>query len=90
MRAALDGHPEIKELLRSIDKLRGPGREEALQASLGVSRIQGDAKDAEEIRRFGEVRIGEEERRAMRELAEATEAAVRGNREATIGLDWGD
>ena len=87
MRAALEGHPGLKELLRSIDKLRGPAREEALQVSLGVSR---DAKDAEQIHRFGEVIIGEEDRRAIRELAEATEAAVRGNQEAILGLDWSD
>ena len=90
MRAALEGHPELKELLRSIDRLRGPAREEALQATLGVSRPQRDAENAEQIYRFGEVKIGEEERRAMRELAEATEAAVRGSQEAILGLDWGD
>lgn len=62
-----------------------------MQASLGVSRSQArDAKDAEQIHRFGEVRIGEEETKAMRELVEATEAAVRGNEEAILGLDWGD
>ena len=90
MRIALEGHPELKELLRSIDKLRGPAREEALQATLGVSRSQRDAENAEQIYRLGEVRIGEEERRAMRKLAEATEAAVRGNQETILGLDWGD
>jgi hypothetical protein len=87
VRAALEGHPGLKELLRSIDRLRGPAREEALQVSLGVSR---DAKDAEQIHRFGGVKISEEDRRAMRELAEASEAAVRGNREAILGLDWSD
>jgi len=90
VRAALEGHPELKELLRSIDKLRGPAREEALQATLGVARSQRDAENAEQIFRVGEVRIGEEERKAMRELAEATEAAVRGNQGAILGLDWGD
>jgi hypothetical protein len=90
VRAALEGHSGIKELLRSIDKLRGPDREEALQVSLGVSRSQVNTQEAEQIHRFGEVRIGEEERKAMRELAEATEAAVRGNRDAILGLDWGD
>ena len=90
MRAALEGHPELKELLRSIDRLRGPAREEALQATLGVCRAQRDAEDAEQIYRLGEMRIGEEERRAMRDLAEATEAAVRGSQEAILGLDWGD
>jgi hypothetical protein len=87
VRAALEGHPGLKELLRSIDKLRGPAREEALQVSLGVSRSLVNGRDVEQIHGFGE---GEEDRRAMRELAEATEAAVRGNREATLGLDWSD
>lgn len=85
MRAALEGHAGLKELLRSIDRLRGPAREEALQASLGVSRR--DAENAEQI--YG-LRIGDEERSAMRELAEASETAVRGNRDAVLGLDWGD
>lgn len=85
VRAALEGHAGLKELLRSIDRLRGPAREEALQASLGVSRR--DAENAEQI--YG-LRIGDEERSAMRELAEASETAVRGNRDAVLGLDWGD
>jgi len=90
VRAALEGHPGIKDLLRSIDRLRGPAREEALQATLGVRRPQRDAKDAEHPYRLGEMILGEEEKGAMRELAEATEAAVRGNEEADLGLDWGD
>ncbi|KAI9437533.1 hypothetical protein H4582DRAFT_2150593 [Lactarius indigo] len=89
VRAALEGHPGLKELLRAIDKLRGPAREEALQASLGVSRSQANGRDAENAEQLYGVRIGEEERRAMRELAEATEMAVRGN-ESILGLDWGD
>ena len=90
MRAALEGHPALKELLRAIDRLRGSAREEALQATLGVCRSQRDAENAEQTYRLGEVILGEEERGAMRELVEATEAAVRGNEEAMLGLDWGD
>ncbi|KAH8993423.1 hypothetical protein EDB92DRAFT_401398 [Lactarius akahatsu] len=86
VRAALEGHPGLKELLRTIDRLRGPAREEALQAGLGVSRSQVNGRDAENAE---QMRIGEEERRAMRELAEAIEMAVRGN-ESILGLDWGD
>ena len=86
----MEGHPELKDLLRSIDKLRGPTREEALQAALGVARSQRDAENAEQVYRVGEVSIGEEERKAMRELAEATEAAVRGNQAAILGLNWDD
>ncbi len=87
MRAALEGHPGLKELLRAIDRLRGPAREEALQASLGVSRSQVNGRDTENAEQI--LRIGEEGRRAMRDLAGATERAVRGN-EAILGLDWGD
>jgi len=87
VRAALEGHPGLKELLRAIDRLRGPAREEALQASLGVSRSQVNGRDTENAEQI--LRIGEEGRRAMRDLAGATERAVRGN-EAILGLDWGD
>jgi len=89
VRAALEGHPGLKELLRAIDRLRGPAREEALQASLGVSRSQVNGRDTENAEQIYGVRIGEEGRRAMRDLAGATERAVRGN-EAILGLDWGD
>ncbi|KAI9453774.1 hypothetical protein BJY52DRAFT_799063 [Lactarius psammicola] len=88
VRAALEGHPGLKELLRAIDRLRGPAREEALQASLGVSGSQVNGRDAENAEQIYGVRIGEEERRAMRELAEASERAVRGN-DPILGLDWG-
>ncbi|KAH8995237.1 hypothetical protein EDB86DRAFT_2804565 [Lactarius hatsudake] len=88
VRAALEGHPGLKELLRAIDRLRGPAREEALQAALGVSRSQVNGRDTENAEQMYGVRIGEEERKAMRELAEVTEMAVRGN-ESILGLDWG-
>ncbi len=32
----------------------------------------------------------QEDTRALRELAEAIEAAVRGGKEDALGLDWGD
>lgn len=31
-----------------------------------------------------------DDQRALRELAEVVEAAVRGGREGMLGLDWGD
>ncbi|KAI0301044.1 hypothetical protein B0F90DRAFT_1629110 [Multifurca ochricompacta] len=78
VRAALTTHPILKDMLRSIDKLRGGAREEAIEASLGVSRS--------DLKRM---RIGDDERRAMRELTEAIERAVRGEQqEGALGLDW--
>jgi len=91
VRAALTGRPKLKDALRSIDRLRGSAREEALQSCLGVSRSDvmssggGGIGTAMEM---GGIRVGEEEKEAMRELAEAIETAVRGNREDALGLDW--
>lgn len=36
----------------------------------------------------GEIIVGEEEKEAMREFAEAIEGAVRGNRGDSLGLNW--
>lgn len=85
MREALRAHPRLKEVLRTIDGLRGSEREEALQLALGVSRrdVGGGVEIVPEI---GEG-IGEGERQAMRGLAEAIEAACREG-EGTLGLDW--
>ncbi|EIM82866.1 uncharacterized protein STEHIDRAFT_102293 [Stereum hirsutum FP-91666 SS1] len=81
VRNALASHPRLKDVLRKIDSLRGQEREEALQRALGVS--QYDARGA-----GGYV---EEDKVALRELAEAVETAVRGGKEGvTLGLDWGD
>lgn len=33
---------------------------------------------------------GEDDVKALRQLAEAVESAVRGGKEGTLGLDWGD
>jgi len=83
----------LKEVLRTIDGLEGSAREEALHASLGISRsdVRWDAdgcrsgRRGEEMVRFSEER---EVREAMRGLAESIEAAVRGSREGILGLDW--
>jgi hypothetical protein len=86
----LAGHPGLKEVLRTIDELRGSGREEALQAALGVSgREVGERErgiDSEVV--VGSGRIGEGERYAMRGLAEAIEEAVRPSRDGLLGLSW--
>ncbi|KAI0948963.1 hypothetical protein AcW1_008692 [Taiwanofungus camphoratus] len=78
VRRALASHPQLPGLLRSIDQLRGPDREEALEQALGVSPSIGARAQSEE------------DTRALRELAEAIEAAVRGGKQAVLGLDWGD
>jgi zinc finger HIT domain-containing protein 3 len=93
VRTALTRHPELKDLLRSIDGLWGSARENALQACLGVSpsdvTSSGGGGTGTIVSGIRGIQIGEEEKEGMRELAEAIEAAVRGNREDGLGLDWG-
>jgi hypothetical protein len=66
----------------SIDKLRGPDREHALQRALGVTA-------PEIVPNAGSVELSEDVL-ALRALAEAVEAAVRGGKEGALGLDWGE
>lgn len=84
VRKALVAHPRLLELLISIDKLRGPDREDALQRALGVSIDQ--LKDPNGSKISVE---STEEVIALRQLAEAVEAAVRGGK-VVLGLDWGE
>ncbi|SRR5712691_7472642 len=89
VREALRAHPRLKEVLRTIDGLRGSEREEALQLALGVSPRDvsgGSGGGLEIVPEIGEG-IGGAERQAMRGLAEAIEAACREG-EGTLGLDW--
>jgi zinc finger HIT domain-containing protein 3 len=89
VRAALTGQPRLQELLRSIDRLRGSAREEAIQDCLGVSRSEvRNSDNVSRGRMGGEIIVGEEEKEAMREFAEAIEGAVRGNRGDSLGLNW--
>ena len=79
-------YPRLKELLRSINSLHEHQREHALQRALGVS-------DADALSRSGaasDERYADEDRKALRALAEAVEAAVRGGQKQVLGLDWGD
>ena len=85
MRKALAANPRLPEVLRSIDQLRGEEREDALQRALGIS-----AADAHPSSRAGPAVQPEEDVKALRELAEAIEAAVRGGKQDALGLDWGD
>ncbi|KAJ7762477.1 hypothetical protein B0H16DRAFT_1528977 [Mycena metata] len=82
IRQALATHPNLPALLTSIDKLRGPDREYALQRALGVT--------APEISSMNTGTELSEDVLALRALAEAVEAAVRGEREGVLGLDWGE
>lgn len=82
VRKALSDHPSLKPLLRSIDSLRGTERETALQRALGVS--QEDHQGVSGINRFG---IVEEDIEAVRQLSSALEAAIRGEKSNTLGLD---
>ena len=64
-----------------MDKLRGPERDRALQRALGVTPLDIQAQAR------GHVELGDDVI-ALRELAEAVEAAVRGGEEGVLGLDW--
>lgn len=74
----------LRDLLRSIDKLRGESREDAIKRALGVSSL--DVKppsSASSTQNSDDVQ-------ALRKLAEAVEAAVRGGKEDVLGLNWSD
>lgn len=80
MRRALSDLPNLKPLLGSIDSLRGTEREAALQRALGVS--QEDHQGVSDMNRFSE-----EDIEAVRQLSSAVEAAIRGDKPNTLGLD---
>ncbi|KAJ6538787.1 hypothetical protein DFH09DRAFT_1090223 [Mycena vulgaris] len=82
IRTTLAAHPNLPALLTSIDKLRGPDREHALQRALGVT-----APEIAPAHGGGEL---SEDVLALRALAEAVEAAVRGGKTGALGLDWGE
>jgi hypothetical protein len=66
----------------SIDKLRGVDRESALQKALGVT-----PPDIDDRRKPKELN---EDTLALREFAEAVEAAIRGGNDTALGLNWGE
>lgn len=74
----------MHDLLRSLDKLRGDERQDAIQSALGVSTA--DVKPPGIIA----PEQSREDVQALRRLAEAIEAAVRGGNHDVLGLDWGD
>jgi zinc finger HIT domain-containing protein 3 len=85
VRRALAANPRLPELLRSVDQLRGEEREDALQHALGVS-----SSDTRVSVRADSADQSDEDVKALRSLAEAIEAAVRGGKQDTLGLEWGD
>ncbi|KAJ7858447.1 hypothetical protein B0H13DRAFT_2237584 [Mycena leptocephala] len=86
IRTALAAHPNLPALLTAIDKLRGPDREDTLQRALGVT---APAIASSSTTNSGVAQLSEDVL-ALRALAEAVEAAVRGGRADALGLDWGE
>lgn len=81
IRRILGSNPRLRETLLSIDKLGGEDRELAIQEALGVSGSRNPT--------FASIgTAADEDRKALRELAEAVESAVRGEKRDTLGLDW--
>ena len=83
IRRALGSNPRLRDILKSIDALRGEEREVALQEALGVAGSRSSA-----LAHLGHA--SDEDRNALRQLAEAVEGAVRGGKKDVLGLDWGD
>lgn len=81
IRRVLNEHPNLINTLSTIDTFRGREREEALQRALGVT-----AHDINH--QFKGVGL-DDDVLALRKFAEAVEAAVRGNNEMALGLNWG-
>ncbi|KAG6830667.1 hypothetical protein H0H92_015394 [Tricholoma furcatifolium] len=79
-RKLLTANPNLKNLLISIDSLRGQEREDALQRALGVG-----APDVRDLSAHKEL---SQDMLTLREFAEAIESAVRGGQEGVLGLDW--
>ena len=69
--------------MTSIDKLRGPERDEALQRALGITAPEID----DQLRPSNNL---SDDILALRELAEAIETAVRGRDQSALGLNWGE
>lgn len=80
IRQILSEHKNLPALLTSLDKLRGPEREQALQKALGVT-----APEIDDQLRPPQL---SDDVLALRRLAEAIEASVRGGNQSVLGLDW--
>ncbi|KZV65338.1 hypothetical protein PENSPDRAFT_677433 [Peniophora sp. CONT] len=90
VRAALAAHPRLNDILRTIEGLRGTQREEAIQRGLGVAADDQGGRYRSGGRPDDDTAfVSNEDKEALRQLAEAVEGAVRGG-EGGLGLDWGD
>ncbi|THV05384.1 hypothetical protein K435DRAFT_790202 [Dendrothele bispora CBS 962.96] len=80
IRQVLTSHPNLPDILTSIDQLRGIDRDRALQRALGVTapEIVDQSKGAQV----------EQDVLAVRAFAEAVEAVVRADKQDVLGLDW--
>ncbi|QRV79623.1 Zinc finger HIT domain-containing protein [Ceratobasidium sp. AG-Ba] len=91
VRRAIAENPNVPNLLRSIDQLYGPLRQQALEEMLGVGssadqRYAGRHDALSRIRQEGDM---ESNMRALRQLSEAIEKAI-GVGDAQRGLAWED
>ncbi|KAI0694997.1 hypothetical protein C8T65DRAFT_758709 [Cerioporus squamosus] len=83
VRRVITSNPRLRDILRSIDALRGEERELALQEALGVGGNRSHA-----LASLGHA--SNEDRDALRQLAEAVEGACAEWEGGMLGLDWGD
>ncbi|KAH9929575.1 uncharacterized protein BXZ73DRAFT_102103 [Epithele typhae] len=83
VRHVIGSNPRLRDILTSVDALRGEAREVALQEALGVGGSRSHA-----LASLGHA--SDEDRETLRRLAEAIETAVRGGKQDMLGLDWGD
>lgn len=86
IRNILASNPRLPGILRSLDGLQGQSREDNLMQVLGVS-DKGSALPSA-FRVQPNLQLSDNDANDVRKLAEAIEAAVRGGRSDTLGLDW--
>ncbi|KAG9123990.1 hypothetical protein FRC07_013294 [Ceratobasidium sp. 392] len=92
-RRAIADNPNVPNLLRSVDKLYGPLRQQALEEMLGVG-TSGEQQGArfqtnDTLARIRQEGDAEENMRALRQLSEAIEKAI-GVSDTQRGLSWED
>ncbi|KAG8702420.1 hypothetical protein FRC09_004739 [Ceratobasidium sp. 395] len=94
VRRAIADNPDVPNLLRSVDKLYGPLRQQVLEEMLGVG-TSGDQRYGarpqtnETLARLRQDGDSESNMRALRQLSEAIEKAI-GTGDAQRGLTWED
>jgi zinc finger HIT domain-containing protein 3 len=86
IRAAISSSPSLPSLLRKLDQLRGSEREEALEKLLGVMTTRGALRGQQ--RTSQALDSSPEGVKALKQLAQAVEKAVRDDKTDTLDLDW--